>query len=133
MESDKPSIDSIFLAAVERPAKERSVYLNEVCGNDVELRARVERLLSAQSKVASFLESPAPELGPTLDQPITEKPGTQIGHYKLLQQIGVGGFGASLTGVTSIARVWVLLGSSPSFTVNDTVRVRPLGFSEVFA
>ena len=29
----------------------------------------------------------------TLDQPITEKPGTQIGPYKLLQQIGEGGMG----------------------------------------
>ncbi len=30
---------------------------------------------------------------PTLDQPITEKPGTQIGPYKLLQEIGEGGMG----------------------------------------
>ena len=30
---------------------------------------------------------------PTIDQPITEKPGTQIGPYKLLQQIGEGGMG----------------------------------------
>ena len=28
-----------------------------------------------------------------LDQPITEKPGTVIGRYKLLEQIGEGGFG----------------------------------------
>ena len=30
---------------------------------------------------------------PTLDRPITEQPGTQIGPYKLLQQIGEGGMG----------------------------------------
>ena len=29
----------------------------------------------------------------TIDQPITEKPGTVIGRYKLLEQIGEGGFG----------------------------------------
>jgi len=32
-------------------------------------------------------------LSPTIDQPITEKPGIQIGPYKLLQQIGEGGMG----------------------------------------
>ena len=63
MESDKPSIDAIFLAASPRPAEERSAYLDQVCGPDTELRARIDGLLDAQSKVSSFLESPAPELG----------------------------------------------------------------------
>ena len=45
--------------------------------------------------MGSFLESPARGVGisPTLDQPIAEPPGTVIGHYKLLQQIGEGGMG----------------------------------------
>jgi serine/threonine protein kinase len=51
--------------------------------------------LSAQPKVGSFLESPAPgaNFPATIGQPITEKPGTQIGPYKLLQQVGEGGMG----------------------------------------
>jgi serine/threonine protein kinase/WD40 repeat protein len=93
MESDKPSIDAIFMAAIERPVEARAAYLDEVCGNDRELKSRIVRLLDAQPKAADFLESPAAELGATVDQPITEKPGTQIGPYKLLQQIGEGGFG----------------------------------------
>jgi serine/threonine protein kinase/tetratricopeptide (TPR) repeat protein len=91
--SDKLSVDSIFLAAVELQPDQRSAYLNEACGQDEELRARVERLLASQSQMASFLESPAPELGATIDRPITEQPGTVIGPYKLLQQIGEGGMG----------------------------------------
>ncbi len=32
-------------------------------------------------------------MDPTFDQPVAEKPGTQIGPYELLQQIREGGMG----------------------------------------
>jgi serine/threonine protein kinase len=92
--SDKPSADAIFLAALELQPDQRATYLSEACGNDRELQARVERLLDAQLHAGSFLESPAPELGATVDRSVTEGPGTVIGPYKLLQQIGEGGMGA---------------------------------------
>jgi serine/threonine protein kinase/Flp pilus assembly protein TadD len=88
------NVDEIYLAALEREAaEERSAYLEDACAGNPELRHRVERLLEAQQKVGSFLESPAPEICPTLDHPISERPGTIIGPYKLLQQIGEGGMG----------------------------------------
>jgi serine/threonine protein kinase/uncharacterized protein HemY len=94
VENPTPNIDDIYLAALEREtAGERSAYLEAACTGNPELRRRVERLLEAQLKVGSFLESPAPEICPTVDQFITEKPGAQIGPYKLLQQIGEGGMG----------------------------------------
>jgi serine/threonine protein kinase len=100
-------LESIFFAALEKQsAAERSDYLDEACAGDNELRGRVERMLAAQAEAGSFLEAPisppryAEEgLGEglsdvTKDQPpITEKPGAQIGPYKLLQQIGEGGMG----------------------------------------
>jgi hypothetical protein len=82
--SDKPSVDSIFLAAIELPPDSRPAYLNGACGGDDALRARVERLIAAQAQGTSFLESPAPELGATADQPVAERPGATIGPYKLL-------------------------------------------------
>jgi serine/threonine protein kinase/tetratricopeptide (TPR) repeat protein len=38
-------------------------------------------------------EKPAAQLTATVDDPVTERPGTVIGPYKLLQQIGEGGMG----------------------------------------
>ena len=80
---------------MERESPEaRAAYLDEVCGSDLDLRRRVERLLDAQPKVGSFLDSPA--AGPTMNLLPTEAmegPGTVIGPYKLLEQIGEGGMG----------------------------------------
>jgi serine/threonine protein kinase len=46
-----------------------------------------------QDEDRSFLESPAAALQLTTDSPGTEGVGTQIGPYKLVEQIGEGGFG----------------------------------------
>ncbi len=96
MDQPAPGIDVIFLAALERISpEERAAYLDDACGQDVELRKRVERLLNAHPKAAgSFLESPPAELKRTekISQ-IRERPGMVIGRYKLLEQIGEGGFG----------------------------------------
>ena len=88
----------IFAAALEkRSAAERAPFLDGVCGADAALRERIEALLAEQASLGSFLESPpagvVASAAATIDQPLTERPGTQIGPYKLLQQIGEGGFG----------------------------------------
>jgi serine/threonine protein kinase/tetratricopeptide (TPR) repeat protein len=95
MHADQQRVDSIFLAAAEKAtAAERAAYLNVACAGDPELRERVERLLAAQSKVGRFLEGPAPALIDTLEgPPVTERLGTLVGPYKLLEQIGEGGMG----------------------------------------
>jgi serine/threonine protein kinase len=84
----------VFIAAVPKNAVERAAYLAEACGDDRELRSRVEQLLVEHEKEQSFfLDAPLPVAQMTIDQPLQEKLGTQIGPYKLLQQIGEGGMG----------------------------------------
>ncbi|MFO0968312.1 MAG: protein kinase [Gemmataceae bacterium] len=82
---------AIFEAALERnDAEQRAAYLNEACGTDRALREHVEGLLRAHEMLGSFL-APAP-VGATIAE-ITERPGTVIGKYKILQEIGHGGMG----------------------------------------
>src|SRR5262245_7608378 len=76
--------------ALADPA-ERSAYLAEACAGDHGLRQHLEGLLQMHQQLGSFLEAPAP--GVTVDEPLTERPGAVIGPYKLLEQIGEGGFG----------------------------------------
>jgi serine/threonine protein kinase/tetratricopeptide (TPR) repeat protein len=93
--SHSSRLEEIFFAALEKGVlQEREAYLEEACAGDVELRQRVEKLLAAQSQAHSFLESPAAAIRDTVSLPsVAEGPGTEIGSYKLLEQIGEGGFG----------------------------------------
>jgi WD40 repeat protein/serine/threonine protein kinase len=83
---------SIFLGALERAPDAWSEYLTEVCGGHAELRARVEALLGAHAEIGSIHVASKP-VDVTVDSLLSERPGTRIGPYKLLQQIGEGGFG----------------------------------------
>ena len=50
---------TIFTAAVERIPAERPAFLDEACGANNELRARVEYLIGLHGNVGNFLERPA--------------------------------------------------------------------------
>jgi serine/threonine protein kinase len=90
MPADPQRVRDLFLAAVERPAAERAAYLDENCA-DADQRAAVERLLAAHADPASILEPPGLPTG--IHTPIAERAGSVIGPYKLMEQIGEGGFG----------------------------------------
>src|SRR5437763_651842 len=95
MNAEFRRVKEIFLAAAEKPdPSERDAYVQEACGQDKDLRQQVDALLDKHAQAGSFLESPAPRPVLTVDEPpLLEQPGTVIGQYKLLEQIGEGGFG----------------------------------------
>jgi serine/threonine protein kinase len=63
--------EQVFLAALDQPdAGARNAYLAEACGDDVQLRAKVEGLLAAHFNSGEFLDVPAPQqisIEPTVD------------------------------------------------------------------
>jgi len=92
---EKPVNESIvFNAAVKLPKDQRPEFLEAACAGNPQLRAEVEGLLEEHDGAGSFLARPAaPQPATEVFRPITEGPGTVIGPYKLLQQVGEGGFG----------------------------------------
>ena len=85
---------SIFLEAVDRHAPEQwPAFLEQACAGDVLLRAEVQKLLRTQAAIGSFHEPPRTSPGETVDHPPTERPGTVIGPYRLVQPTGEGGMG----------------------------------------
>jgi serine/threonine protein kinase len=95
MPEQRLSERSIFEAAIDKgsPA-ERAAFLDQACGSDAGLRREVEALLEAHDRLGTISPpGPAANLGATVDDPTREGPGRLIGPYKLLEQIGEGGFG----------------------------------------
>jgi serine/threonine protein kinase/tetratricopeptide (TPR) repeat protein len=114
MPTDPKREQAVFLAAVGlEAAADRPALLDRECGNDPDLRARVEALLRAHDAPDSLPEPDPPTDGaatlayedqtalhdPTrlgavqVTGPLSEGPGTRIGPYRLIQQIGEGGMG----------------------------------------
>src|SRR5262249_48512495 len=85
----------IFIEALQKEAPaDRRAYLDEACRGNEALRRGVEALLEVHERAGSFLKPPVPSPVATVEeQPVSERPGTVIGPYKLLEQIGEGGFG----------------------------------------
>src|SRR6202022_3668344 len=71
----------------------RAAYLKRACAGSPAVRSSVEALLRACVGATGFMDRPAPSPVATVDDPAREGPGTVIGPYKLLEQIGEGGFG----------------------------------------
>jgi serine/threonine protein kinase len=85
---------SIFLAAIDEYAPSQwPAFLDQSCAGDSLLRGNVEKLLRAHAAIGSFHETTRPALPATVDYSGTGILGTTIGTYKLLEQIGEGGFG----------------------------------------
>lgn len=113
-------IKQLFLAAAALPPAERAAFLARECAGDADLQTEVEALLRARppgdaaptaglpwsapsaaggagtlsAGGAGILPADSSAAASTVSAAaLQEKPGTRIGPYKLLQQIGEGGFG----------------------------------------
>ncbi len=87
--------EDIFLEALqELNTADRAAYVDRACGENAALRRDIEALLQAHECSGDVLQRGIGALQTEMTLPqVTEHPGTIIGPYKLLEQIGEGGMG----------------------------------------
>ena len=103
--------EQLFNQALEYPPEERLAFLVSQCGGNLALQNRIEILLFAHENPNDFLQEKSGAVSITtlvydparhdpalfdpdlIDLKLMEPLGQIIGSYKILQQIGQGGFG----------------------------------------
>jgi len=85
----------IFLRALDSPPSLRVQFLDQECGDDHELRAEVESLLSHEPLASAVLPSGAliAVSGASSEGDRHEAPPERIGSYRILGELGKGGMG----------------------------------------
>ena len=81
----------IFVAAIEKTnGEERAAFLERACGDDAQLRARIDSLIAEHCRNGSFfLDSPAVGISETVDHPDrAQRLSEQIGDTMLMRGVG---------------------------------------------
>src|ERR1043165_7780359 len=89
---DRAQVRELYMEAAELPYDQRPAFLDRKCAGDAVLRAEVESLLASAARWPAFMDSPTSS--PKFTAAAGEAAGTRIGPYRLLQEIGHGGFGS---------------------------------------
>lgn len=119
-------IKDVFESALARTGGERRAFLEGACAGDQEMLREVESLLSSFD--SSYLEGAAVEevAGDFVPKNSIElEPGSVIGQYKVVAELGKGGQGAVFQAVdTKLNRMVAIKMLPAELTIDDTARKR---------
>jgi len=91
---DWARLKAVFHAAIDVPAAERPALLDAACEGDPTLRAEVEALLADADEADCPIERQTEHMRGWLGGPV--EPGTRIGAYEIVRELGRGGMGTVL-------------------------------------
>lgn len=85
----------VFGDAIKFAPEQRTLFLDEACNGDADMRREVESLLASFDDAASFMEVPAVGKikGNKEGNDKNLKKGVCFGHYEIIELIGAGGMG----------------------------------------
>lgn len=120
-------VDEMFHAALERPLSERSGFLETACGDDAALREEISSLIDSDERASE--ESLTGVTAAMAADWIAEREGglesgSLLGHYRVVDRIGVGGMGEVYRAQDTSLHRTVALKVLPSRFLADSERTR---------
>src|SRR5512134_2478837 len=130
-----PRVTDLMHRALDVRQAERCAWIDAQAAGDVELAHEVLRLLQAHDRAIGFLDEPliaregsaaAVEVALKTPEAASLAPGAEVGHYRILREIGRGGMGAVYLGARSddVFEKQVAIKVVPGALVNDALRER---------
>ena len=92
--ADWDRMKAAFHAAIEMPAADRPAFLDVACAGDPSLRSEVDALLADADDADCPIERQAEQIRGWLGG--TVAPGTRVGAYEIVRELGRGGMGTVL-------------------------------------
>jgi serine/threonine protein kinase len=119
-------VEAVLQQALDCPPRDRASYLDAACAGDEQLIQEATSLINAFEEAGDFIEQPAiaQDAGVLVGAPVTEKVGQEVGPYKIVKRLGVGGMGeVYLAQDTRLDRL-VALKILPAYFASDDARLR---------
>jgi Tol biopolymer transport system component/tRNA A-37 threonylcarbamoyl transferase component Bud32 len=92
MENQKAFAEQLFGEALELPREERAAFLAGACRDTPAIRQLVQALLEENDRLSGFLSDPPYKKAGEFASPVLA-PGTRLGRYAIVDQLGAGGMG----------------------------------------